>query len=192
MTASSHAGTGRMTTPVRTVRRELSPAECYPLLAAARIGRLVLGPADEPTSLTVSYAVARPMVMLRTGTDTELAARLDCLVHLEVDPPGAGWSVLLTGHAARVTGTLAGGADHAAAVAGRRPRGLPADQPVPDHWSAGFRLTRARLRGGRPRSRSGSRRSGARPAGCAGRSRTGWSGMGRVCGSPPVTLTGWP
>jgi Pyridoxamine 5'-phosphate oxidase len=94
-----------MTTPVRTVRRELSPDECYPLLAAARIGRLVFGPADEPTSLTVSYAVARPMVMLRTGTDTELAARLDCLVHLEVDPPGAAWSVLLTGHAARVTGT---------------------------------------------------------------------------------------
>lgn len=103
MTSSPHDGTGGMTAPPRTVRRELPPDECYSLLAAGRIGRLVFGPADGPASLAVSYAVAGPVLVLRTGTDTELAARLDCLVHLEVHQPGAGWSVLLTGHAARVT-----------------------------------------------------------------------------------------
>ena len=56
-------------------------------------------------SKPVNYAMAGQVVVLRTGADTELAARLDCPVGFEVDrfdeALGHGWSVLVTGRAAR-------------------------------------------------------------------------------------------
>jgi hypothetical protein len=107
VTVRQEAGTGGMAAPVRPARRPLSPDECYPLLVAGRIGRVVFDTADGLASLAVSYAVAGRAVVLRTGADTDLAVRLDCPVGFEVDQPGTapppGWSVLVTGRAARVT-----------------------------------------------------------------------------------------
>ena len=105
MAASQQARTGGMAAPAGPVPHSLSVDDCHALLAAGRIGRVVFETADGLASLAVSYAMAGRVVLLRTGADTELAARaawLDCLVSFEVDRPGAGWSVLVTGRAARV------------------------------------------------------------------------------------------
>lgn len=106
MTARQDAGTGRDTAPAKPSLRTLSPDECYELLGTGQIGRVVLCTADGPVALPVNYAMAGQVVVLRTGTDTELAARLDGQVGFEVDEFDValrqGWSVLVTGHAARV------------------------------------------------------------------------------------------
>jgi nitroimidazol reductase NimA-like FMN-containing flavoprotein (pyridoxamine 5'-phosphate oxidase superfamily) len=85
----------------------IDPAECYELLAAGGVGRVVFSTADGPVVLPVNFGMAGHTVVLRTGADTELAARLDCQVAFEVDRVdealSRGWSVLLAGHATRVT-----------------------------------------------------------------------------------------
>ena len=106
MTARQQAETGPKTGPARAALRSLSPDECYDLIAAGRIGRVVFSTADGPVAFPVNYAMAGHLVVLRTGADTELAARLDCPVGFEVDQfdetLSQGWSVLVTGRAARV------------------------------------------------------------------------------------------
>jgi nitroimidazol reductase NimA-like FMN-containing flavoprotein (pyridoxamine 5'-phosphate oxidase superfamily)/DNA-binding transcriptional regulator YiaG len=91
----------------RPVLRTLAPDECYDLMAAGGIGRVVFDTADGPVVFPVNYAMAGHLVVLRTGADTELAARLDCPVGFEVDrldeALSQGWSVLINGRAARVT-----------------------------------------------------------------------------------------
>lgn len=90
----------------RPVLRAIDPAECYELLAAGGIGRVVFDTADGPVVLPVNFGMAGHTVVLRTGADTDLAARLDCQVAFEVDrldeALSQGWSVLLAGHATRV------------------------------------------------------------------------------------------
>jgi len=105
------AGTGRPPGPggpgQRPMLRTLSPDECYDLMAAGGIGRVVFDTADGLVVVPVNYAMAGQIVVLRTGADTELAARLDCPVGFEVDrldeALSQGWSVLVNGRAARVT-----------------------------------------------------------------------------------------
>lgn len=97
---------GGMTTPAKPALRHLSAEECYELIAAGRIGRVVFSTADGPVAFPVNYAMAGQLIVLRTGVDTELAARLDCPVGFEVDhfdeARSQGWSVLVTGRAAQV------------------------------------------------------------------------------------------
>ena len=86
--------------------RAIDPTECYALLAAGGVGRVVFDTTDGPVVLPVNFGMAGHTVVLRTGADTELAARLDCQVAFEVDrldeALSHGWSVLLVGHATRV------------------------------------------------------------------------------------------
>ena len=107
MTARQQAGRRETAASATAALRSLSPDECYELLAAGQIGRVVFTTPDGPVAFPVNYAMAGQVVLLRTGADTELAARLDCLVGFEVDhldeELGQGWSVLVTGRAARVT-----------------------------------------------------------------------------------------
>jgi len=107
MAVSERAGTGGMATPAKPALHSLTPDECYLLLSAGRIGRVVFSTADGPVAFPVNYAMAGQVVVLRTGADTELASRLDCPVGFEVDrfdqTLREGWSVLVTGRAARVT-----------------------------------------------------------------------------------------
>jgi nitroimidazol reductase NimA-like FMN-containing flavoprotein (pyridoxamine 5'-phosphate oxidase superfamily) len=106
VTARQQAGIGGMTGPARRALRSLSPEECYELIAAGRIGRVVFSTGDGPVAFPVNYAMAGQVIVLRTGADTELAARLDCPVGFEVDhldeALSQGWSVLVTGRAAQV------------------------------------------------------------------------------------------
>lgn len=106
MTARQQADIGGMTVTARPALRSLSPEECYELIAGGRIGRVVFSTADGPVAFPVNYAMVGQVVVLRTGADTELAARLDCPVGFEVDhldeALSQGWSVLVTGRAARV------------------------------------------------------------------------------------------
>ena len=107
MTARQRAGISGTAAPTRPELCSLSPEECYELMATGLIGRVVFSTADGPVAFPVNYAMAGQVVVLRTGADTELAARLDCPVGFEVDhldeAQGLGWSVLVTGRAARVT-----------------------------------------------------------------------------------------
>ena len=84
----------------------IDPTECYQLLTAGGIGRVVFDTADGPVVLPVNFGMAGHTVVLRTGADTEFAARLDCQVAFEVDrideAMSQGWSVLLVGHATEV------------------------------------------------------------------------------------------
>ncbi|HTT51118.1 MAG TPA: pyridoxamine 5'-phosphate oxidase family protein [Streptosporangiaceae bacterium] len=104
------AGTGRPPGPgvprPQPTLHVLSPDDCYDLIAGGGIGRVVFDTVDGPVVFPVNYAMNGQVVVLRTGADTELAARLDCPVGFEVDrldeAMSQGWSVLLTGRAARV------------------------------------------------------------------------------------------
>ena len=106
MTARQQVHAGGMAGPAKPALRTLTPDECYELMAVGRIGRVVFSTTDGPVAFPVNYAMAGQVVVLRTGVDTELAARLDCPVGFEVDhfdeALSQGWSVLVTGRAARV------------------------------------------------------------------------------------------
>jgi nitroimidazol reductase NimA-like FMN-containing flavoprotein (pyridoxamine 5'-phosphate oxidase superfamily) len=106
MAVSERAGTDAMGSPAKPALHSLTPDECYSLLSGGRIGRVVFSTSDGPVALPVNYAMTGQVVVLRTGADTELAARLDCPVGFEVDwfdqTARQGWSVLVTGRAARV------------------------------------------------------------------------------------------
>jgi nitroimidazol reductase NimA-like FMN-containing flavoprotein (pyridoxamine 5'-phosphate oxidase superfamily) len=87
--------------------RTLSPAECFGLLEQGGIGRVGFTSADGIMMLPVNFAVTGKTIIFRTGPDTLLALYADALVSFEVDRLDEalheGWSVLVHGHAHKVT-----------------------------------------------------------------------------------------
>jgi len=88
--------------------RTLSPEECFELLQPGGIGRVGFAAATGVVILPVSFALSEKTIVLRTAPDTQLAVYADGLVSFEADWVDAerreGWSVLVQGHAHRVTG----------------------------------------------------------------------------------------
>jgi nitroimidazol reductase NimA-like FMN-containing flavoprotein (pyridoxamine 5'-phosphate oxidase superfamily) len=93
--------------PGQPVLQTLTSAECLDLLSPGGVGRVAFTTADGPVVLPVNYAMTGRTVIFRTSPDTLLAGYLDCLAGFEVDRLdevlNQGWSVLVTGRAARVT-----------------------------------------------------------------------------------------
>ena len=89
--------------PVRT----LSPDECFDLLEPGGVGRVGFAAADGIMMLPVNFAVTRKSIVFRTAPDTLLAVYADGRVSFEADHLDevlhAGWSVLVHGHAHKVT-----------------------------------------------------------------------------------------
>jgi nitroimidazol reductase NimA-like FMN-containing flavoprotein (pyridoxamine 5'-phosphate oxidase superfamily) len=87
--------------------RTLSPAECFDLLEPGGVGRVGFTSADGIMMLPVNFAVSGKSVVFRTAPDTRLAVYADAQVSFEVDRLDEtlreGWSVLLHGHAHKVT-----------------------------------------------------------------------------------------
>jgi nitroimidazol reductase NimA-like FMN-containing flavoprotein (pyridoxamine 5'-phosphate oxidase superfamily) len=87
--------------------RTLSPAECFDLLEPGGIGRVGFISADGITMLPVNFAVTGKTIIFRTAPDTLLALYADAQVSFEVDRLDEalhqGWSVLVHGHAHKVT-----------------------------------------------------------------------------------------
>jgi nitroimidazol reductase NimA-like FMN-containing flavoprotein (pyridoxamine 5'-phosphate oxidase superfamily) len=87
--------------------RTLSPAECFDLLQPGGIGRVGFASADGIMMLPVNFAVAGKTIIFRTAPDTLLALYGDGQVGFEVDHLDhalrEGWSVLVHGHAHKVT-----------------------------------------------------------------------------------------
>ena len=101
------AGPGRGGASGRPVLQTLTAAECYDLLSPGGVGRVAFTTADGPVVVPVNYAMAGQTVIFRTAPDTLLAGYLDGPAGFEVDrldeALSQGWSVLVTGRAARVT-----------------------------------------------------------------------------------------
>ena len=91
----------------RRVLQTLTAAECFDLLALGGVGRVAFTTSDGPVVLPVNYVVSGHTVIFRTAPDTLLAGCLNGLAGFEVDrldeELSQGWSVLVTGHAVRVT-----------------------------------------------------------------------------------------
>jgi nitroimidazol reductase NimA-like FMN-containing flavoprotein (pyridoxamine 5'-phosphate oxidase superfamily) len=89
------------------VLQTLTAAECYDLLSPGGVGRVAFTAADGPVVLPVNYAMAGQTVIFRTAPDTQLAGYLDGPAGFEVDrldeALSQGWSVLVSGRAARAT-----------------------------------------------------------------------------------------
>jgi nitroimidazol reductase NimA-like FMN-containing flavoprotein (pyridoxamine 5'-phosphate oxidase superfamily) len=87
--------------------RTLSPAECFDLLEPGGIGRVGFTSADGIMMLPVNFAVTGKTIIFRTAPDTLLALYADAQVSFEVDhfdeTLHEGWSVLVHGHAHKVT-----------------------------------------------------------------------------------------
>ena len=87
--------------------RTLSPAECYGLLEAGGIGRVGFAAADGIMMLPVNFAVTGKAITFRTAPDTLLAVYANGRVSFEADhldqAHRTGWSVLVHGHAHKVT-----------------------------------------------------------------------------------------
>ena len=87
--------------------RTLSPAECLDLLEPGGIGRVGFTSADGIMMLPVNFAVTGKTIIFRTAPDTLLALYADAQVSFEVDrfdeALHEGWSVLVQGHAHKVT-----------------------------------------------------------------------------------------
>ena len=87
--------------------RTLSPAECLGLLEAGGIGRVGFASADGIMILPVNFAVTGRTIVFRTAPDTLLAVYGNAQVGFEVDHLDEtlreGWSVLVHGHAHKVT-----------------------------------------------------------------------------------------
>ncbi|HEX2322081.1 MAG TPA: pyridoxamine 5'-phosphate oxidase family protein [Streptosporangiaceae bacterium] len=87
--------------------RTLSPAECFDLLEPGGIGRVGFTSADGMMMLPVNFAVTGKTIIFRTAPDTLLALYADGQVSFEVDHLDEalheGWSVLVHGHAHKVT-----------------------------------------------------------------------------------------
>jgi len=87
--------------------RTLSPAECFDLLEPGGVGRVGFAAADGIMMLPVNFAVARKTIVFRTAPDTLLAVYADGRVSFQTDHLDevlhAGWSVLVHGHAHKVT-----------------------------------------------------------------------------------------
>ena len=87
--------------------RTLSPAECFDLLEPGGVGRVGFAAADGIMILPVNFAVTRKTIVFRTAPDTLLAVYADGRVSFQADhldeAVRAGWSVLVHGHAHKVT-----------------------------------------------------------------------------------------
>ena len=87
--------------------RTLSPAECFGLLEPGGVGRVGFAAADGIMMLPVNFAVTRKTIVFRTAPDTLLAVYADGRVSFQADQLDevrhAGWSVLVHGHAHKVT-----------------------------------------------------------------------------------------
>lgn len=87
--------------------RTLSPTECFELLEPGGIGRVGFGSPDGIMMLPVNFAVAANTIIFRTAPDTLLAMHADAQLSFEVDRLDEalreGWSVLVHGHAHKIT-----------------------------------------------------------------------------------------
>jgi uncharacterized protein len=88
----------------------LSRQECLDLLGTTAIGRVVVTLSALPAAFPVNFVVHDGDVVFRSGHGTKLQAALrNTVVAFEADGFDAfghtGWSVLVTGHAAEITGT---------------------------------------------------------------------------------------
>ena len=87
--------------------RTLSPGECLSLLEPGGIGRVGFGSAEGVVILPVNFAVVGKTIIFRTAPDTLLAAYGNAPVSFEADRLDEacreGWSVLVQGHAHKVT-----------------------------------------------------------------------------------------
>ncbi len=87
--------------------RTLSPAECIGLLEPGGIGRVGFTSTEGVIMLPVNFAVTRKAIIFRTAPDTLLALYANAQVSFEVDrfdeELHEGWSILLHGHAHKVT-----------------------------------------------------------------------------------------
>ena len=91
----------------RHALQALTPAECFDLLEPGGVGRVGFAAADGIMMLPVNFAVARNTIVFRTAPDTLLAVYADGRVSFQTDHLDevlhAGWSVLVHGHAHKVT-----------------------------------------------------------------------------------------
>jgi nitroimidazol reductase NimA-like FMN-containing flavoprotein (pyridoxamine 5'-phosphate oxidase superfamily) len=87
--------------------RTLGPAECFGLLEPGGVGRVGFAAADGIMMLPVNFAVTRKTIVFRTAPDTLLAVYADGRVSFQADHLDEvlheGWSVLVHGHARKVT-----------------------------------------------------------------------------------------
>jgi nitroimidazol reductase NimA-like FMN-containing flavoprotein (pyridoxamine 5'-phosphate oxidase superfamily) len=88
--------------------RTLSPVECFDLLEPGGVGRVgFTSAAGEIMILPVNFAMTGKTIVFRTGPDTLLAVYADTRVSFEADQVDdarrEGWSVLVHGHAHKVT-----------------------------------------------------------------------------------------
>jgi nitroimidazol reductase NimA-like FMN-containing flavoprotein (pyridoxamine 5'-phosphate oxidase superfamily) len=89
------------------VLRAISATECFDLLEPGGIGRVGFTTADGVMMLPVNFAVSGKAIIFRTAPDTLLALHANGRLSFEADRVdealGAGWSVLVLGHARPVT-----------------------------------------------------------------------------------------
>ncbi len=87
--------------------RTLSPVECFDLLEPGGIGRVAFTSADDIMILPVNFALTGKSIVFRTAPDTLLALYANAKVSFEADrlddARHEGWSVLVQGHAHKVT-----------------------------------------------------------------------------------------
>ena len=88
--------------------RTLSPVECFDLLEPGGVGRVgFTSAAGEIMILPVNFAMTGKAIVFRTGPDTLLAVHADARVSFEADQVDdarhEGWSVLVHGHAHKIT-----------------------------------------------------------------------------------------
>jgi nitroimidazol reductase NimA-like FMN-containing flavoprotein (pyridoxamine 5'-phosphate oxidase superfamily) len=85
----------------------LGPEECLSLLEPGGVGRVGFTSAEGVVILPVNFAVAGKAIIVRTAPDTLLAAHANAQVSFEADrldeERRKGWSVLVQGHAHKVT-----------------------------------------------------------------------------------------
>jgi nitroimidazol reductase NimA-like FMN-containing flavoprotein (pyridoxamine 5'-phosphate oxidase superfamily) len=107
------------------VLEELDEAECFRLLAGAKVGRVGVTIGAMPAVFPINYAMLGRTVVFRAASGTKLeSAADDTVVAFEIDDideaAGTGWSVLVVGVAKQLTG-----AEREAAMA------LPLEQWAP-------------------------------------------------------------
>jgi nitroimidazol reductase NimA-like FMN-containing flavoprotein (pyridoxamine 5'-phosphate oxidase superfamily) len=105
-----HAGEASGPEPIAGERdlRPLSPEECFGLLEQGDVGRVGFTSAEGVVILPVNFAVTGKTIVFRTAPDTLVAAYGNGPASFEADhldeTRREGWSVLVQGHAHKVTG----------------------------------------------------------------------------------------
>jgi uncharacterized protein len=94
--------------PTHDAFRRLGRAESLPLLASARVGRLIFTVWAMPAVRVMNFALVDRHIVLRTAANTTVARSVDnAIVAFEVDDldvaTSSGWSVTVTGRASLVT-----------------------------------------------------------------------------------------